>query len=270
MKWFKHDSNAHRDTKLKKLMMRHGMAGYGLYFYCLELVSDEIDAHNLKFEIEDDSEVIAFATGMHQQDVELMMQYMVSLGLFESQGGVITCFKLAKRLDQSMTGNPKMRQLIASISDDITEKSANSHEQVMTPSSSSHDTIMTTSCKKRTEEKRRDKNKQQPKELSADSIEVAHVLAGSILSENENARTNPGGWAKDIDLAMRIDNLTKDGLLEVINWIYHGGGGFWKANILSGKKLREKYGTMFVQMNRSNDYPARQSTVDDFNEWRNY
>jgi uncharacterized protein YdaU (DUF1376 family) len=110
----------------------------------------------------------------------------------------------------------------------------------------------------------------QVKELSADSIEVAHVLAGSILSENENARTNPGGWAKDIDLAMRIDNLTKDGLLEVINWIYHGGGGFWKANILSGKKLREKYGTMFVQMNRSNDYPARQSTVDDFNEWSNY
>ena len=30
MKWFMHDSNAHTDAKLRKVMMRFGADGYGL------------------------------------------------------------------------------------------------------------------------------------------------------------------------------------------------------------------------------------------------
>ena len=138
MKWFKHDSNAHRDVKLKKLMMRHGLSGYGLYFYCLELITDNVEMTNLTFQLESDAEIIAHETGLHQGDVELMMKYMVELGLFEDAAGVITCLKLAKRLDSSMTSNPTMRTMIGKIKEN-------------------HDGVMTGSCKNRVEESRLDK-----------------------------------------------------------------------------------------------------------------
>ena len=49
MKWFKHDSNAQADAKLERLIIRHGLEGYGLYWYCLELIVGNIEAHNLTF-----------------------------------------------------------------------------------------------------------------------------------------------------------------------------------------------------------------------------
>jgi len=131
MDWFKHDANASRDTKLKKLIMRHGMAGYGLYFYCLELITDKININNLTFAIEDDAEIIADNTKMHQGDVEIIMRYMVELGLFEASDGAITCFKLAKRLNQSMTSNTEFRKKIKAVN----------HDAVMTVS----DSVMTVS-----------------------------------------------------------------------------------------------------------------------------
>ena len=41
-----------------------------------------------------------------------MMRYFVEIGLFENTQGVITCLKIARRLDKSMTSNPQMREII--------------------------------------------------------------------------------------------------------------------------------------------------------------
>jgi hypothetical protein len=100
MKWYKHDSNASCDAKLRKVRLKYGMEGYGLYWYCLELVAQNVEAHNLTFELEHDAEIIAADTGIHYELVQEMMTYMVDLGLFEQSDGVITCFKLAKRCDE--------------------------------------------------------------------------------------------------------------------------------------------------------------------------
>lgn len=40
------------------------------------------------------------------------MKYFVKLGLFECSDNVISCLKMARRLDKSMTSNDKMRELI--------------------------------------------------------------------------------------------------------------------------------------------------------------
>jgi len=126
MQWYKHDTNANSDAKLKRVRMKYGMEGYGLYWYCLELIAANIDQNNLSFELEHDSEIISHDTGIHYERVQEMMEYMVGLGLFENRTGSITCLKLLNRLDQSMTGNPKMRKLISSA------KTALSHDSVMT------------------------------------------------------------------------------------------------------------------------------------------
>lgn len=134
MKWYKHDANANADAKLKKLRIKYGMEGYGLYWYCLELICDGVDENKITFELEHDSEIIAHDTGIHYERVQEMMTYMVKLELFEMNQGVVTCLKMAKRIDKSMTSNPKMRVLI--------DKIRLNHDAVMTQSCISHDSVM--------------------------------------------------------------------------------------------------------------------------------
>lgn len=100
MKWFKHDANASIDAKLKRIRIKYGMEGYGLYWYCLELIAKNVEKHNLTFSLEEDSELISCDTGIHQERVEEMMVHMVNLGLFEQSGTHITCLKMATRADE--------------------------------------------------------------------------------------------------------------------------------------------------------------------------
>lgn len=100
MKWFKHDSNANTDAKLKRVRLKYGMEGYGLYWYCLELIAAGVETHNITFELEHDAEIIAHDTGIHYERVQEMMLYFVDLKLFENEGGSITCTKMATRTDE--------------------------------------------------------------------------------------------------------------------------------------------------------------------------
>jgi hypothetical protein len=139
MKWFKHDSNANMDDKLQEVLLDYGLEGYGLYWYCIELITNRVSEDNLTFELKHDARIIARNTGSTAQKVEEMMKSFVRLGLFENSQGTITCFKLARRLDKSMTSNPEMRKLIGNLKN--------------------HDSIMTQSGKVMQEETRLDKNR---------------------------------------------------------------------------------------------------------------
>jgi hypothetical protein len=100
MKWFKHDSDAHTDAKLRRVRLKYGMQGYGLYWYCLELIARGVEKHRLTFELEHDAELISADTGISRELVEEMMRFMASAGLFEDRGGIITCLKMASRTDE--------------------------------------------------------------------------------------------------------------------------------------------------------------------------
>lgn len=43
MKWFKHDSGAHNDEKMRELIHEFGCEGYGVYMVMLELVAEKLD-----------------------------------------------------------------------------------------------------------------------------------------------------------------------------------------------------------------------------------
>jgi hypothetical protein len=155
MQWFKHDTNANTDTKLIKLRMRYGLEGYGLYWFCLEAIASNVDAHNLTFQLEHDVEIIAHQTGLHYEKVQQIMTYMVEVGLFENDRGIITCLKMAKRLDSSMTSNQNMRKMIKNIKDShdpIMTLVGGNHDPIMTPSGQDHDSIMQERKKERKKE----------------------------------------------------------------------------------------------------------------------
>ena len=163
MQWLKHDTNANQDAKLKKVRMKYGLEGYGLYWYCIELIASDVNQNNLTFELEHDAEIISFDTGIHVERVNEMMAYMVNVGLFESANNTVTCLKLLKRLDQSMTSNKKMRDLIS--------KAKENHDSVMTH----HDDVMTLPDFVMQEETKRDETK---KDISQSN---ANALANTII-----------------------------------------------------------------------------------------
>lgn len=146
MKWFKHDSDANMDAKLQEVLLDYGLEGYGLYWYCIELIVGKISKDKVTFELEHDARLIARNTGCTVQKVEEMMKVFIDLGLFENSRGKITCLKIAKRLDRSMTGNPEMRIIIDNLKN---------HDVVMTQS----DKVMTQSENIMQDKIRLDKNK---------------------------------------------------------------------------------------------------------------
>lgn len=115
MKWLKHDSRARNDAKLAKVILRHGMEGYGLYFACLEIIAEELTPEKFTFELEHDSELLASMFKMDVAKVEEIMSSFVDLGLFEANEitGKITCYKLAKRLDATTSQNKEIQKMLS-------------------------------------------------------------------------------------------------------------------------------------------------------------
>lgn len=86
------------------------------------------------------------------------------------------------------------------------------------------------------------------------NVATAEKIANHLLTKIKDHKPNfvPQAfhtWVTELDRAIRIDNRTEQELLGCINWIYSDNkGAFWIPNILSGKKLREKFDTMEAQM----------------------
>ena len=117
MKWFKHYSNAHSDSKLMKVRMKYGADGYALYWLCLEYIVEDIDSDKLNFELEHDAELLSHELKIDSAKVEEIMRYFVNLELFEMDSTTqrITCLKLARVLENSIVKNPQLKAIKDSI-----------------------------------------------------------------------------------------------------------------------------------------------------------
>lgn len=132
-------------------MIDYGASGYGLYWYCVELIAQNISDTNITFELEHDARIIARNLNLTVQETKDMMQKMIKLELFSiTKNNKLACYALAKRLDQSMTSNSKFRNLISQIKEQ-------NHDSIMIKSIDSHDKVMQE--EKRREEIRQEENK---------------------------------------------------------------------------------------------------------------
>lgn len=78
------------------------------------------------------------------------------------------------------------------------------------------------------------------------------------LSEGEKTCR---AWSEHISKMKRIDNREYDQIGFVIDWIGSPDGEFWQSNIMSGKKLREKYDTLVGQMKRKPKQVGRTTAI---------
>ena len=79
--------------------------------------------------------------------------------------------------------------------------------------------------------------------LLAKFLEKCITENNSKFPQNESQRQR---WAKDFDLMIRRDKIDADDIAEVIDWCQNDS--FWRSNILSGKKLRDRYQQLKMRM----------------------
>ena len=84
---------------------------------------------------------------------------------------------------------------------------------------------------------------------NSDPYLLAHFLEKNISENNPKfpqSEEQRQRWAKDFDLMLRRDKIEADDIAEVIEWCQKDK--FWRSNILSGKKLRDKYQQLRMRM----------------------
>ena len=89
--------------------------------------------------------------------------------------------------------------------------------------------------------------------FSTDSTEVwlSDYLYKKILTNDDKTKKpNIQKWAEHIDKLIRLDKRDPHEIAKVIDFATNDD--FWKSNILSTSKLRQKYQTLKLQMQRNN------------------
>lgn len=92
------------------------------------------------------------------------------------------------------------------------------------------------------------KTRRSRQEPSAQAKACAEHLLGAIRSHTPDYEGNPTAWAHDLDLAIRIDGRTPEQLNKASDWAHRNPqGAFWRANLLSGRKLRVHFERLRIQ-----------------------
>jgi hypothetical protein len=91
---------------------------------------------------------------------------------------------------------------------------------------------------------------------STESLRLSELLRSAIALRDPLAKAAKlpvkTGWARDIEKLMHVDGRRVEDIEVVIAWCQKDGC-FWAPNVLSGRKLREKFDTMYGQMKRENN-----------------
>jgi len=114
MKWFKHQSDLRYDAKIRRLISKHGVAGYGVYNFALEAITEHLDTDSPIPELEDTSTDIAEYLHMDTLKVEEIILFCLNQGLFEQSEttGRILCNKVYKYIDKASTRSLELREMI--------------------------------------------------------------------------------------------------------------------------------------------------------------
>ncbi|MEY2702799.1 MAG: hypothetical protein RLY43_1437 [Bacteroidota bacterium] len=113
MKWFKHDSNALTDAKIEKLIAKHSILGYGIYFAIVEIIAQRLESNNPKLEMEHDTELLSFKFHTAEEKINEVINTLINLNLLQKTENGIACYKLINRLDNTLSQNIEIRKLLA-------------------------------------------------------------------------------------------------------------------------------------------------------------
>lgn len=99
--YFSHDYNARSDEKIKKLLVKHGFLGYGIYWAIIEDLYQNANA------MRTDYECIAYELRVDESCIKSIIN---DFDLFEIEGGVFGSLSVQRRLDERDKKSKKARE----------------------------------------------------------------------------------------------------------------------------------------------------------------
>lgn len=154
MKWFKHMTGMSYDPKVRRVIRKHGIEGYGVYVAVVESIANNLETASPVPDLEETAEDLADRFNYDTAKIEQIIWDCITEGLLTQDEitGRILCVKIYKFLEQSMTGNPELRKMIKTFKERVVNGDIR-HE-----SWQSHDSVMTESGQNRIEQNRKEKN----------------------------------------------------------------------------------------------------------------
>lgn len=116
MKWLKHDTNARYDSKLMRLIKKHGLRGYGLYWGIVEWIGSQLELSKPVPDLEETSLEISSFFCEKFETIEKIIKECIDIGLlqFNKKTNRIECIQLLSHLDNTMSASPYIKKIINS------------------------------------------------------------------------------------------------------------------------------------------------------------
>lgn len=245
MDYFPHDTDAVNDEKIEALRLLYGNDGYAFYFILLERIY-----RTKEFELDvsdaETKQILARKVGVNLEVFQQMLETSLKRGCFDrdeyDERGVLTSEGIQKRAGVVVEKREKMRSKYRNDKvSEVSDAETTQETRVETPQSK---------VKESKEKKSKEKNINSPKQVYDESsvpFQLANRLFTRILENNPNhKKPNLQKWADDMRLMMERDSRTKEQIEYLIDWCQQDS--FWKGNILSASKLREKYDQLVIQV----------------------
>lgn len=237
MKWFKHQSAARNDERISRLEDKSGLEGYGFYFKMLEIVAEVIDST-------DRCEVTYSMSRWGRQT-----NVSTKKCLFLLQCCSDVCLMIVQRVGDDIT--VKIPNLLKYRDNHTKNLQGTSKQEV------------------EEEEKKKEQNQEEPslpvppKKTFDDTDEmIAHKFHNGILRINPTAKPpNFDSWSAEISKIRRIDKRGEEEIIALFSWANQDP--FWQSNILSPKKLREKWDQLTLRKNERPP-PSKQSARENY------
>lgn len=260
--YFSHDCNARHDPKITAMRGVYGPEGYGWFWILVEMMREQTD---YKLDLRPKYAFHAFASQM-QCDVEKAQRFIRDcideFELFQSDGDYFWSLSLTRRMREKDEKSEKARQSAQA----RWEKKRASNQGSDANASDSQCEGEENPCESDAIKEKKVKEKKVNKKINTSSsrhekthaedspqyrmalylhqriMEYAEGLGKAHLVKDANMQK----WADDCRKILEIDERDKAEVRQVIDWAT--SDTFWQQNILSPKKLRDKYPELCLKM----------------------
>lgn len=237
MDYFPHDTDAVNDEKIEILRSLYGNDGYAFYFILLERI---YRSPNAEIDVSDAEtiQVLARKVSVTPDKFAEIMHTALKWGCF--------CKKTFDERGILTSNGVKKRSGMVTAKRDITRIKYHLDKQIVSDAETTPETPQ---------------SKVKKSKLNNNTFvetDLPLILANELfeLIQNNNPtvkQPNLQSWAGDIDRMIRLDKRSETQIQDVIQ--FSQADSFWQANILSAKKLREKYDQLYLKSKNKSNKP---------------
>jgi hypothetical protein len=248
--YFPHYSDASTRKTLTILEGRFGIKGYALWFKLLECLASS-EGHFIDCRLEVDMEFLSVKLRSNPIETTEILDLTSKLGAIDNElwsKKIIWSDNFTQNIEDAYKNRKRAVPLKPVITEDETPLNGGDNPQ--------------SKLNKRKVNNIKEDNNISETKVSDISLKLANQLKSLMLINDPKVKTpnDLTKWAFDIDKLLRLDKRTEQEVSEVIEYSQHSE--FWKPNILSGSKLREKFTTLYLQM-RNNGHKNTQGRKQD-------